>query len=300
MADPTESLPGWDLGIALPEREKRTVFLPGKARCRVCGKQISDQDWRLFQTCDFWKCRAKQRQERRESRIRREDEYRRRREVLAKRIGQFRDEVADSLGIDEPELFVPVAIPAALRPITRLPQERLSALRDHLTRLVSGVREEEEDSPCTSLCEETETAATDTEDVSVFFLQQACATCRGYCCLTGEDLAYLNKGMMSSYLDEHPRHESPEVISRFLSHLPEETCEDSCIYHGEKGCGLPREMRSSICNGFECAEIACLREELRGSAPHRVFLVGVRASRVVRYAFVQAGDVRRGVPPTAG
>jgi len=294
MTEPPELLRGWDLGMALPEREKPTVFPPGKACCGVCGKPISDRRWRLFQTCDFWKCQAEHRQKQRRIRNEREERYRRRREEFARRIGQFRDQVAGSLGIGEPELFVPVSVPAALRPATRLPQERLSALSDHLTQLVSAVREEEEEPPNATPLDETETDATDADRVAAFFLEQGCATCQGYCCLSGRNLAYLDKGMMSRYLAEQTPLEPTEVLSDFSSHVPEITCKDSCIYHGDRGCSLPREMRSSICNGFECVELGWLRDELAGPGPHRIFLVGVDKHRVIRYAFVSQGDTRRG------
>ena len=295
MGDPVELPRDWDLGTISPERAKRTVFPPGKARCGVCGRRISDRDWRLFQTCDFWKCRAEQRRKQRELRARREEAYRRRREELAGRIRAFRDEVAVSLGIGEPERFVPVTVPAAERPIGRLPQERLSALGDHLGQLISDAREDREESARHRRDDPTPTAAAEGESMRVSILEQACTICRGYCCLWGEDLAYIDRGVMSSYLDEHPQYDPLAVISGFLSHVPENTCKDSCVYHGEKGCGLPREMRSSVCNGFECVELGWLKEDLRGLAPYRVFLVGMQGRRVVRYAFVDMGDIRRGV-----
>jgi hypothetical protein len=291
MADPVELPRDWGLGAISPERANRTVFLPGKARCSVCGSRISDQRWRLFQTCDFWKCRAEQRRKQRELLATREEAFRRRRKEFARRLRLFRDEAAVALGVGQPERFVPVSVPAAERPISLLPQERLSVLGDHLAQLISDLREDGGEAARQRGDDDTSTPAAEGDCMRVSILQQACATCRGYCCLGGEDLAYLDRGMMSSYLDEHPQDDPPEVISRFLSHLPENTCEDSCVYHGEKGCGLPREMRSSICNGFECSELGWLREELRGSPPYRVFLVGMQGRRVVRYAFAQAGDV---------
>jgi hypothetical protein len=34
--------------------------------------------------------------------------------------------------------------------------------------------------------------------------------------------------------------------------VPERSVEHSCIYHGEHGCALPRELRSHICNSYYC------------------------------------------------
>lgn len=297
MAAPAELLVDRDLGLIRPERVKRKVYLPGKARCGVCEKPISDRDWRLFQTCDFWKCRVEHRRKQRELGVRRAEEYHRRREELARRLRLFRDEVAVSLGIGEPERFVPAAVPAAERPISRLPQGRLSALGDHLGQLISDARQDRGESAGDGCDRQAPMAAAEGDCMRVSILEQACAICRGCCCLSGEDLAYLDKGTMSSYLDEHPQYDSPQVISEFLSHVPQSTCKDSCVYHGEEGCGLPREMRSSVCNKHECAHLGWLEESLKGLPAYRVFLVGMRGPRVVRYAFVEAGDIRRGSLP---
>ncbi len=291
MAEPNEPLQGWDLGMVRPPREKPSFFVPGKARCSVCGKSISDHEGRLFRTCEFWKCRAEYRRKRHALKKRREEEYCLRQEEFARRIGQFRDRVAESLGIDRPELFVPVSVPAAARSVVSLPEERLSALGDHLRKLVEEACEDEDESPVAPPDDE---AKPDADDANAFFMQQACATCQGYCCLSGQHLAYLNKGMISRYLARETGIEPSEVPSEYSSHVPENTCEDSCVYHGERGCGLPRAMRASICNGFECTELGWLRDKLAGPGPHRIFMVGMEAGRVIRYAFVSEGDIRRG------
>lgn len=297
MADPVELPRHWGVGTIRPERAKRTVYLPGKACCGVCGKPISDRDWRMFESCDFWKCRAEQRRKHREARARREEEERRGRKELAGRLCLFRDEVAVSLGVGEPERFLPVTIPASEWTISRLPQDRLSALGDHLGQLVADARKDREESARDGSDDGTPAAASEGDCMRASILQQACAICRGYCCLSRKDLAYLNKDMMSTYLDEHPQYDPLEVISEFLSHVPEKTFTDSCIYHGEKGCGLPRDMRPSICNEFECLELGWVREELSELAPYRVCLVGMQGRRVVRYAFVDEEHVRRGACP---
>jgi len=307
MVDPAELLRGWDLGTISEERARRTVYLPGRALCGVCGRSIADQEWRLFGTCEFWKCRIEHRRKQRELQKRREEEYRlrrkeyrRRRKEFSTRMRPFRDEVAVSRGIGEPEVFVPVAVPAAERPISPLPKERLSALADHLTQLVGHSGADREESAPHRRNDGTPTAAGAGDCPRVSILEQACALCQGYCCLCGEDPAYLDGKVMSGYLDQYSEYAPSEVIRGFLSFVPENTCKDSCVYHGEEGCGLPREMRSSVCNGFECVELRWLREVLSGSDPYRVFLIGMQGHRVVRCAFVQAADVHRDVRHRVG
>ncbi len=135
------SLSGWDLGIVPPDKRIRTVFLPGKSKCAVCGRGITDRDWRLYQTCDFWKCRAQHRRQQRTSREETDERERRQREEFERRVRLLRDNAAGLLGIDNPERFVSAVVPAIQRPVTCLSQERLSALDDHLKSLIAEAHE---------------------------------------------------------------------------------------------------------------------------------------------------------------
>ncbi len=284
--DPSGSLYGWDLGMVAPGRAPPAAFLPGKAQCAICGRGITDREAHLFQSCDFWRCREERRRQQRALWKEREQRERRWREEFRKRLRLLRDEAAGLLGIDRPERFEPAVVPAVERPVTGLPPERRSALGDHLVQLTAEAIHRRRASPGGRRDDGAPAAPPDAESGPTPILQRACAMCQGHCCVAGGSRGYLEVDTILRYLDEHPQLEAPEVVASFLSHVQQSTYEDSCVYHGEHGCTLPRRRRSATCNGFECAEFRRLQEEFSSPGPHRVFLVAVQGSRVVRYAFV--------------
>lgn len=285
-ADPGGLFRGWDLGVVPPVRRRRTVFLPGKARCAVCGCSITDRQWNLFRTCDFWKCRTQHRRHRRE--IQKEDEkrHRLRQEKFNNRVRLLREKVADVLGIDGPERFVHAVIPALQRPVIPLPEERRSALGDHLGGLIAEAHEKRIDTPGNSV-HESEAAVEKSGGSSLLPVAvQACAMCQGYCCVNGADQAYLDLEAILRFWEKHPKLEATGVVAFFLSHVEAYTYKDSCIYHGVNGCSLPRDVRSGTCNGFECNGMKQLIDRLTGPGPHRAFLIAAGKNQVVRYDFV--------------
>ena len=281
-----ETLRGWVLGVVLPERAKRASFLPGKARCAVCGCSISDCEGHLFQTCDSRKCRAEHQRQQRVLRKEREERERQQWQEFEERLQLFRDKAARLLDVDRPERYAPAVIPAVERPVTCLPLERLSALRDRLTQRIAETREKRDATPCDRQNDDAPTLAADADSKHALIFEQACALCRGHCCFGGEDEGYLDVDTIFHYLQQHPDMETPDVLAAFLSHVPKSTCERSCVYHGQNGCGLPHDKRSGTCTGFECTGLRRLREKLPNSGPHRVLLIAMKGGRVLRYAFV--------------
>ena len=283
----SKSLRGWDLEIVPPDKRRRTVFLPGRAKCAVCGRGITDRDWRLYQTCDFWKCRVQHRRQQRTLRTEIDEHERRQREEFERRVCLLRDKAAVLLGIDRPERFVPAVVPGTQRPVTCLPQERRSALDDHLKSLIAEAHEKRKASPGDRQDDATPTAVSNVDSNPLPIVQEACTTCRGNCCITGGDNAYLTVKTILRYSNKHPELEAHEVRDAFLSYVEERTIENSCIYHGKNGCCLPRATRSTTCNEFECAGLRRLLKKLSGPGPHRVFLVAAEKNQAVRYAFVR-------------
>ncbi len=270
----------------LPDKKRQPVFLPGKAKCVICGRGIADLDWRLYQTCDFWKCRVEHRRQQRTLQTKIDVHERRQREKFEKQVFRLRNKAASLLGIGRPEIFEPVVVPATERPLTPLPQERRSALSNHLKGLLSEtqanpilVRDDGRGG----------TVPTDIPDVNANplpIIQVACATCRGSCCNSGGDRAYLTGETILSYWKRYTELEPHEIRAAFLAYTAEDTVEDSCIFHGINGCCLPREARSATCNEFKCADLNRLPQKLSGPGPHPVFLMAVRKTQAVRYAFV--------------
>jgi hypothetical protein len=281
------SLRGWELGIVPPERRRRTVLLPGKMRCAVCGCGISDRQWRLFQTCEFWKCKLQHRQQRRKLKKEIDERQHRQQEKFKRRVRLLRDKAAGLLGVDGPERFVCAVVPALQRPVTPLPEERRSVLGDHLRELIAEIHEKRIAYPDDPPYESEEAAVHNENSKPLPIVAQACATCQGNCCVQGGDRAYLDVETILRFLKKHPELKAADLVEWFLSHVEAHTYEDSCIYHGVNGCTLPRDARSSTCNGFECTGVRRLMERLTGQGPHRAFLIAAKNNQAVRYNFVQ-------------
>ncbi len=97
----------------------------------------------------------------------------------------------------------------------------------------------------------------------------ACATCAGQCCAFGAPAyAFLTVEAFQRFRQRNPGTTSAEVAAHYLGRLPERSVEESCVYHGEHGCALPRTERSDACNSYHCGPLIQLGrrfDELRTS-----------------------------------
>jgi len=82
-----------------------------------------------------------------------------------------------------------------------------------------------------------------------------CGICRGGCCMEGGDYAYVSSVMLRRQLDADPELTSDELLARYIGCIPDLAIEGGCINQGETGCGLPRGMRSDVCNHFLCEPV---------------------------------------------
>lgn len=80
----------------------------------------------------------------------------------------------------------------------------------------------------------------------------ACVTCRGACCEHGGDEAYLDAKFFALKLLTDPKHANGAMIAEYIGSIPSESIQGSCIFHGEHGCVLARDVRSATCNEFLC------------------------------------------------
>ncbi|WP_158681531.1 hypothetical protein [Microbulbifer pacificus] len=77
-----------------------------------------------------------------------------------------------------------------------------------------------------------------------------CAMCRGACCSSGGDHAYLSPLILRRILDGNPQLSGDDVVAWYTSSVDMETIEGSCINQTASGCSLPRELRSDTCNAY--------------------------------------------------
>jgi hypothetical protein len=151
----------------------------------------------------------------------------------------------------------PVALlPQLRRPLVPLSEARRASFASHL----DGILEQAAAEWTPLLPPRAETPAPTNglgdDDAGLPVLASACAFCGGQCCEAGGDRAWLEVATVQRILPGEAEPDFDGLRAVWLAHLPAEVFEDSCVFHAERGCALPRELRSSICNQFACAGLA--------------------------------------------
>lgn len=140
-----------------------------------------------------------------------------------------------------------MVLPSGRKKSTNLPMRRRRKFRDFLNKLIGQLYSNRQ--------EETKFSENQPSPYIVKLQNQFCSACQGGCCANGSNNAYLSVETLLKFrrlnVLSRPRH----VLEAYLDRLPNKSFADSCIYHTEKGCNLPREMRSEICNRFLCSPV---------------------------------------------
>jgi hypothetical protein len=145
-------------------------------------------------------------------------------------------------------------LPANERPILPLPEGRRATFAVNLSAALDRAMDDP-DRPVP------ETPESPTEAAPL--VRASCAACRGSCCASGGDHAYLYPDHFRRFLRRHPGKTKEDFLRDYLSRLPAASTQESCVYHAETGCALPRELRSNLCNTFLCGDL----EDLLGAQP---------------------------------
>ena len=119
-------------------------------------------------------------------------------------------------------------------------------------------------------------------------LIQACTTCRGSCCQLGDTKAYLGVETLLRFLNQHPHQSAEEAVAQYESHLPEHSYDGSCVYHSERGCGLPTELRSDTCNNFYCRGLRAFFSGEEGPTQQQGIALSLSGQEIVRAAMLDA------------
>ena len=86
-------------------------------------------------------------------------------------------------------------------------------------------------------------------------LAQACGLCRGYCCAEGGDEAFIAPATLERARARYPDLTDDDLCQLYMDALPARGIAGSCVFHGERGCSLPRSLRARICNEYYCEPI---------------------------------------------
>jgi hypothetical protein len=185
---------------------------------------------------------------------------------------KYCDEMSPRLGVGDPASLRLAIIPYYNQPVVKLSRKRRAEFRTHLAGLLRQAFDGKFDSAAVADLEAElrHHAQAQSDDPAI---GAACTVCTGFCCREGGTRAYLEVGVIRSYMARHPGMRLREVAKAYLSKLPDATSKGSCVYHGPRGCGLPREMRSSLCNTHYCGGMKDLRNEIASEGPKTVLLV---------------------------
>jgi hypothetical protein len=88
----------------------------------------------------------------------------------------------------------------------------------------------------------------------------ACAACRGHCCSKGGNDAYLDENAIALAWARHPRLSKRGLMQLYLDAIPKKAFEESCIFHAEHGCSLPRSLRAPVSEAYLCGPLERLKK----------------------------------------
>lgn len=184
--------------------------------------------------------------------------------------------MAATFGIQTPESYRVIILPANERPVTPLPKKRRYRFIKRLIQLAD------------SALGETPHAAISRDSIAPAapIMATACSTCRGKCCLRGGTRAYLHASTIRRVAARIGVNATVDDILRaYWQHLPVETYRHSCVFHSRTGCGLPPPMRSTTCLNTICSGIAELRNRNQLDGESDFFLAAANSMRIVRGRF---------------
>jgi hypothetical protein len=248
--------------------------------CQICGNPLIEPRWRLVGVCANPKCLHAWTRRLQASK---------QAEMLKQK--QQRQKLADTylnlqirqLGINtKPGEILAVVVPANLRQIVTLTERRKRPFRSHLRQsLRQAVSLQASSSHRASLDEQRVSPAASSLMLDPL-LGRGCATCRGRCCNGGWDRAYQDAATLESYMHRHPGERPRHILENYLSRMPKRTFKESCVYHTEAGCVLPREMRSPICNEFYCPELRDFHRQFPRGFGGQIIYLAIEGTRLIR------------------
>lgn len=218
---------------------------PGQPKCRYCGIGL-DRLRAGLGWCGGTTCSVRHRNEVVHAVYKQKwDDHV---EQLEREVDRHGPEIlagARMLGRDIGDLPIGL-VPRQTRPMARLPDDRRRAFVDHVRSVVEASFQEEEKPKERS-------GRVATEDAEPDKTSSACAICQGHCCILGGAAnAFLTSQTIDHVRCANPDLTATEIIETYENAVPDESVEDSCIYHGPMGCVNDRAWRADVCNTFQC------------------------------------------------
>jgi len=193
-------------------------------------------------------------------------------ETLLAEIGQ--DPAAHDIAI----------LPAFDRPLKAVSDFRRHSLAEWLADIRAELAQNPSETPSVSYTLHSKPTDPD-------FMAQACATCRGDCCQNGGNRAYLTPKTIARAVERSNGKTLDEVVDDYLDAVPEQSYEESCIFHSAVGCNLPGPMRSDTCNDFFCSGVRSLSTIVRGRENPPVLAAALKGEKVVRLVVINGKEM---------
>ncbi|MEO1493165.1 MAG: hypothetical protein AAFV19_13505 [Pseudomonadota bacterium] len=177
------------------------------------------------------------------------------------------DDAARALATDRQALLTGV-VPHQNNPVAPLSAERRAAFEAHLDAVIEegfALDPDEYD-------DRKNRAVIDRPEMPI--ADAACATCQGSCCMAGfAGQGFIDKWMVAQYRRTDPDPTPDGFRALYLGSLPDASVEQSCPYHTDRGCALPRQMRATICNTFLCKGVKELIRRAKEAPPDNAAIV---------------------------
>jgi hypothetical protein len=176
----------------------------------------------------------------------------------------------------DPAVPLAVTVPLQDSPLEPPSRDRIRKLRRHLVEAMRDLREAKQP----ELLIQRPDAEPDGFAAEV--VRTGCATCRGFCCKGGGDHAYVDERTMARVRRDLSELDARAVIRRYVEAVAPLSYRGSCLFHGERGCNLPRSLRADLCNSYYCKGLQDFL--LRDPRPTTVLIVATRNGKERRSA----------------
>jgi len=209
---------------------------------------------------------------------------------------RYRDQSASVGGVHTPGRFPIVVVPHRDEWTVPVSDEERALLTAYLRELVVALEVEEiaafscQSETCS---EEKAVAEPGSPDAAQGHQLEAtvCGACQGYCCRHGASrFAFLDAETLTKVSRKNPKLPLRMLTAAYLSYVPALHYEESCIFHARKGCSLPRDMRATICNEYECGGLKTARQRCGNGRPEAIFIVARQDHRILQGTFASAAE----------
>lgn len=196
---------------------------------------------------------------------RRESQRRKQEHITAVKNKEEKEnqEILQNLKISQPisehKPIIILNIPSGLCELSKLDTSRVEQYKTHLKNIITDafnyanadeVPMDQHYDAHKKMLDQEEIFESNTELSS--FVDTLCGMCKGGCCSTGEEHAFLTTITMRRLLDNDHSLTVDTLLDEYVSRISDYTVSGSCINQTETGCALSRHLRSDVCNSYFC------------------------------------------------